>query len=509
MDYLNQMLVAPSLEVLPILKAAVFLILLIHLPFMAYLLGGSFLSVVLDTFGVVDKKIHLRGFAREIIKYAASNKGAVFGLGILPLVVLVVIYSQILFQLKIAFGEFLFMEIAMVFAGVIFLYFYKNTFTVGYGSLWLHTISGWIGVLLLTLGCYHYFAMSALLLYPEKWPFITNPLWMSFASNALLRYGEFFFMSIALASVGSVYFFYHWPENNVEYGEAFKAYIVKLSGTIGLIAILIAPIFTLLDAIRVPSFAKDEMGMMHYGISIAIIMLLGWAIIGMLWEGTPKKSSWAFFLFLIFFANVAAIDYHTREEATKGYTSLFVTKALEQAALETEDVGPVFEEPSGNEQRASDSTDTPAESSTAAASNAHTDLGDKTNEAKITADSSQEQASEIADKGEVTQETAPVGPSPEAVKLGEKLYKVKGCNACHSIDGNRIVGPSFKGIYGKDKVVTTGGEDRTIRVDAAYIKHSIQQPNDDVVKGYPPVMVAYQFKDNELDALVAYIQSLQ
>ncbi len=32
---------------------------------------------------------------------------------------------------------------------------------------------------------------------------------------------------------------------------------------------------------------------------------------------------------------------------------------------------------------------------------------------------------------------------------GTQLYKAKGCNACHTLDGTKIVGPTFKGLWGK------------------------------------------------------------
>ena len=31
------------------------------------------------------------------------------------------------------------------------------------------------------------------------------------------------------------------------------------------------------------------------------------------------------------------------------------------------------------------------------------------------------------------------------VDLGKKLYTTRNCNSCHSVDGSKIIGPSFKG----------------------------------------------------------------
>ncbi len=95
--------------------------------------------------------------------------------------------------------------------------------------------------------------------------------------------------------------------------------------------------------------------------------------------------------------------------------------------------------------------------------------------------------------------------------LGEALSKSKGCVACHSIDGSKLVGPSYKGIYGKTETVLTSGQERQVTVDDDYIRHSILKPTDDVVKGFQPLMPSQEglVTDAEIKALTAYIKTLQ
>ncbi|HEY1081967.1 MAG TPA: DUF6797 domain-containing protein, partial [Prosthecobacter sp.] len=59
------------------------------------------------------------------------------------------------------------------------------------------------------------------------------------------------------------------------------------------------------------------------------------------------------------------------------------------------------------------------------------------------------------------------------VEEGAKLYQMIGCMACHSIDGSTVgkVGPSWKGIYGTDRVLAKGG--KTAVADEAYLRESI------------------------------------
>lgn len=94
------------------------------------------------------------------------------------------------------------------------------------------------------------------------------------------------------------------------------------------------------------------------------------------------------------------------------------------------------------------------------------------------------------------------------IALGAKLYAQKACKTCHSVDGSRRLGPSWKGIWGTE-VKLADGTTRT--VDAAYVRESILHPQAFARPGYPPAMPPFegQIKDVEIKALTAYIESLK
>jgi cytochrome c oxidase subunit 2 len=117
------------------------------------------------------------------------------------------------------------------------------------------------------------------------------------------------------------------------------------------------------------------------------------------------------------------------------------------------------------------------------------------------------EAYEIWEKGVKVDEGAGVASLPPA-ELGAKIYKEKGCNACHSLDGSKIVGPSFKGIFGHSVELQDGS---TVDVDENYIRQSILEPQAQVVKGFAPVMPSFKgiLSDEDVTALVAYIKTLK
>jgi len=89
---------------------------------------------------------------------------------------------------------------------------------------------------------------------------------------------------------------------------------------------------------------------------------------------------------------------------------------------------------------------------------------------------------------------------------GAQLYKQKACITCHSLDGTRKTGPSFKGVFGHQVHLADG---TTITADENYVRQSILDPKSQVVNGFEPVMPTFQglLKPNQIDALIEFIKA--
>ena len=100
-----------------------------------------------------------------------------------------------------------------------------------------------------------------------------------------------------------------------------------------------------------------------------------------------------------------------------------------------------------------------------------------------------------------------LGEGESMAAYGERIYKRRGCVACHSIDGADGTGPTWKGLWGKTESLTDGS---TVKVDDEYIKTSILEPNKQVVSGYAPQMPSYQgqLDNKQIQAVIEYIKTL-
>ncbi|TQV86771.1 c-type cytochrome [Exilibacterium tricleocarpae] len=97
-------------------------------------------------------------------------------------------------------------------------------------------------------------------------------------------------------------------------------------------------------------------------------------------------------------------------------------------------------------------------------------------------------------------------PAPgDAAARGRALAQAQGCLVCHSLDGSRGLGPTWKGMYGKTETLADGS---TVVVDEAYLRESILEPNAKLVDGYPPVMQPYPLSDAQLDDLIAFTKAI-
>lgn len=94
------------------------------------------------------------------------------------------------------------------------------------------------------------------------------------------------------------------------------------------------------------------------------------------------------------------------------------------------------------------------------------------------------------------------------LEKGRKLYVTKGCAQCHSIDGSRITGPSWKDVFGSMQPMTDGSQSM---VDEAFVHAFVRNPQAKVPMGYSPVMPPFPaslLSEGDVDALIAFMKSI-
>jgi cytochrome c oxidase subunit 2 len=93
---------------------------------------------------------------------------------------------------------------------------------------------------------------------------------------------------------------------------------------------------------------------------------------------------------------------------------------------------------------------------------------------------------------------------------GWEVLRRNGCNSCHSVDGSKLIGPSYLGGWGGTRTVITDREEREVTVDAEYVKRSVFDPNADVVVGFnKSLMQPYEMiTEQEVELIIEYLKAL-
>lgn len=94
----------------------------------------------------------------------------------------------------------------------------------------------------------------------------------------------------------------------------------------------------------------------------------------------------------------------------------------------------------------------------------------------------------------------------DLAQVGEQVAQQSGCGTCHGAG----IAPAFEGLAGSERTLDDG---ETVIADEAYLRESIVAPDAQVVEGYSadlmPEDFAERLSEEDIDAVIAYIQSLE
>lgn len=98
-------------------------------------------------------------------------------------------------------------------------------------------------------------------------------------------------------------------------------------------------------------------------------------------------------------------------------------------------------------------------------------------------------------------------PASETTHPGYKVLDANLCLACHSLDGQPGIGPTFKGLYGRTQKLKDGS---TVTVNDSFIRDKILHPDSKIVAGqFEQEMPKTDLTGEEIEEVIEYIQTLK
>lgn len=100
------------------------------------------------------------------------------------------------------------------------------------------------------------------------------------------------------------------------------------------------------------------------------------------------------------------------------------------------------------------------------------------------------------------------GQGGDMVQQGIEAAARAGCFACHTVDGQPHIGPTWAGLYGSERTLINGPP---VVANEAYLTGSMMDPMAQLVSGFPPIMPTYQgvLTASEVGAILELIRSLR
>ena len=94
---------------------------------------------------------------------------------------------------------------------------------------------------------------------------------------------------------------------------------------------------------------------------------------------------------------------------------------------------------------------------------------------------------------------------------GKRIATSRGCVSCHTTDGSKSTGPTWKALYGSTVILD---DDEKVTANDAYLRESMLQPSAKTVKGFQKGLMETTIRPNSLSdedvrALIEYIKTLR
>jgi cytochrome c len=172
---------------------------LLHILFVALMVGGSLFSVYFEIRGL--KRPELDRLARAVAKTVTVNKSLAVVLGVAPLLVMNVLYSIYFYSANSLTGTAWIMVVPLVATAFLLTYAHSYSWDRLAGQKGLHIAIGVAGAVLFLCIPFIFLSNINLMLFPERWPDVHGFLSTLLLPNVLPRYLHFVVATVAVSAL--------------------------------------------------------------------------------------------------------------------------------------------------------------------------------------------------------------------------------------------------------------------------------------------------------------------
>lgn len=330
MDILQNIVYPQSPSHILLLKYVLFLTLLLLLPYLSVMLSTTLFSIMHFSKGKKSGNREYLIFANELIDMFTVNKGMSLTLGIVPLMSLMFILSQLLLDSELNVTSHLFFALLLLIAALIYIYTYKFSFRLKNifnlvnisettdnnlvqefeglqkSNSKLLTNSGKIGFILLAVVAYILIGVLQIILDPSRW-LLENSFWNLLLSTNTFLYFIFYLTFSFSITCGAIIFKY-FKSGQKEHSVSYLNYVKQFSLKTGLIFTSIQPLLYVVTVISSPKLSLSFPWFISAAIILFLMLLVSVMFYQMYKESNTKLGGSTVLVFLILLSTIIYKD---------------------------------------------------------------------------------------------------------------------------------------------------------------------------------------------------------
>lgn len=323
----------PSPDHLLLLKYLLVLMSSILIPYAGMILGGIFFSLALNLLGAKRRDTLFRSSAIALVSLTMGNRGVCVALGVVPLVAVVFISSQLLYGASVLTTTLLLYSAVLFVLGYLFAFLYKGALQANRSSGYA-LLTGGLSFLLLAKALFMFVSALGLLTEPGRWELVKSPFDLFYSWDVVARYLHY--LTAVFALTGAGYFFmlnhYHAKAGFAEKSDL--AFARKLGVGIALGFSLVQPPLIFWNVIMLPDVALSWAFMVTSFLTLLLFLIVCRATLPLLSSPEPKAGNSLFVLSLCALFLIIVCDHFSRESALKEQTASIVAQAADRAGME-------------------------------------------------------------------------------------------------------------------------------------------------------------------------------
>lgn len=339
MDFLKQIALPQSASHISVLHFVLNFIYIIFMPFVSYLFGALVLSLYYGRRGRKQNDVQALRFSKDVLDHVLPNKSILFLFGVIPYLALVFAYAQLLQGTSaisvgvLTWGAILFtaaaafaasyhsaLTISTVLEGVTL----QSDETEGFRSQVVETkrTSGKYALLFSIASIFLLIAGTTLAANPANWETVSSVVGLVFSVDVLVRLLQFVVLSFAVTAVGTIYFTFSWEGGMKSISDEYAVYIKNKTLPLGLISIILLPLFVVLTVILTPVSGLSGTVFGSAILAILFLFLASHFVYGMIKNFQPTYAGNAFFLLIFVFLFVIVQETTTLSKTTQKHSAL-------------------------------------------------------------------------------------------------------------------------------------------------------------------------------------------